>query len=91
MFRVMSPRVEHARIIAALEVLREAVELAGREPMQTRGVRLALRVLRGHCADEWLKQFWDAAGGDHAIGRSQGATAAANGIELRLRERGLLR
>jgi len=89
MFRRMLPRVEHARIIAAVEVLREASDGAKEATVQTRGVRLALHVLRGHCSKIWLAQFWDAAGNDYAIGRSQGCNAALNGIERQLRERGI--
>lgn len=54
----------------------------------TRGVALALWVLRGHCPDEWLVAFWDAAGSDHEIGRSQGMHAAYNGIVRQVRTRG---
>jgi hypothetical protein len=72
----------------ALNVLREAS--AGKEKMQTRGVALALWVLRGHCPAEWLVAFWDAAGSDHAIGRSQGLHAAYNGIVRQVRTGGWL-
>ena len=48
--------------------------------VQTRGVALALWVLRGRCPDDWLVAFWDSAGSDHEIGRSQGLHAAFNGI-----------
>ena len=69
----------------ALNVLREATGSQGKA--QTRGVALALWVLRGRCADNWLIAFWEAAGSDHDIGRSQGMHAAYNGIVRRLRER----
>lgn len=72
----------------ALDVLREAA--AGPRKAQTRGVALALWVLRGACPDEWLVAFWDAAGSDHEIGRSQGLHAAFNGIVRQLRSRGRL-
>ena len=67
----------------ALNVLREAT--ATREKMQTRGVALALWVLRARCPDEWLVAFWEAAGSDHEIGRSQGLHAAYNGIVRQVR------
>lgn len=62
----------------ALNVLREAS--AAKSAAQSRAVALALWVLRGYCADDWLICFWDAAGSDHEIGRSQGMHAAYNGI-----------
>ena len=67
----------------ALNVLREAT--AARAKVQTRGVALALWVLRGRCPDEWLLSFWEAADSDHEIGRSQGMHAAYNGIVRQLR------
>jgi len=72
----------------ALDVLREAA--ATRLKMQTRGVALALWVLRTRCPDEWLVAFWDAAGSDHDIGRSQGLHAAYNGIVRQVRANGHL-
>ncbi len=67
----------------ALDVLREAT--ASKSKIQTRGVALALWVLRGRCPDDWLVAFWDAAGSDHEIGRSQGLHAAYNGIVRQVR------
>ncbi|MBT2246018.1 hypothetical protein JQK15_21135 [Sphingobium sp. BHU LFT2] len=73
-------------ITRALDVLREAAAM--KSQARTRGVALALWVLRGHCPDEWLVAFWDAAGSDHEIGRSQGMHAAYNGIVRQVRTRG---
>ncbi|AUW59002.1 hypothetical protein C1T17_13775 [Sphingobium sp. SCG-1] len=70
----------------ALNVLREAA--GAKDKVQTRGVALALWVLRGYCPAEWLVAFWDAAGSDHAIGRSQGLHAAYNGIVRQVRTSG---
>ncbi|WEK45242.1 MAG: hypothetical protein P0Y56_09350 [Candidatus Andeanibacterium colombiense] len=67
----------------ALDVLREATAEKGK--VQTRGVGLALWVLRSRCPDEWLVAFWEAAGSDHEIGRSQGLHAAYNGIVRQIR------
>jgi hypothetical protein len=67
----------------ALNVLREATAEKGK--VQTRGVALALWVLRSRCPDEWLVAFWEAAGSDHEIGRSQGLHAAYNGIVRQIR------
>ena len=67
----------------ALNVLREATGVRGRT--QTRGVALALWDLRPWCPDEWLVAFWEAAGSDHDIGRSQGLHAAYNGIVRQVR------
>jgi hypothetical protein len=77
---------QHAGTIKrALNVLREAVETKAK--CQTRAVALALWVLRGTCDDDWLKLFWEAAGTDHDIGRSQSLRATYNGIELEARQR----
>ena len=82
------PAVREAGTIGrALNVLREATTMRGK--VQTRGVALALWVLRGRCPNEWLVAFWEAAGSDHEIGRSQGLHAAYNGIvrQIRLQDR----
>lgn len=73
-------------ITRALNVLREAA--AAREQMQTRGVALALWDLRQWCPDDWLVAFWEAAGSEHHIGRSQGLHAAYNGIVRQVRTSG---
>lgn len=73
-------------ITRALDVLREAAAM--KVQARTRGVALALWVLRAHCPDEWLVAFWEAAGSDHEIGRSQGMHAAYNGIVRQVRARG---
>lgn len=67
----------------ALNVLRQAT--ASAEKTQTYGVALALWNLRPWCPDEWLISFWEAAGSEHDIGRSQGLHAAYNGIVRQLR------
>lgn len=67
----------------ALNVLREAT--AERRKVQTRGVALALWVLRDRCPYELLLAFWKSAGSDHDIGRSQGLHAAYNGIVRQVR------
>jgi hypothetical protein len=69
---------EDGTILRALAVLEEAC--SAKAPAQTRAVRLALWVLRGKCPQEWLVAFWDAAGTEHAIGRSQALHASYNGI-----------
>jgi len=79
---------ETGTIERAVNVLRDAA--ATKCKVQTRGVALALWVLRGRCPDEWLVAFWEAAGSDHEIGRSQGLHAAYNGIVRQLRCRGSL-
>lgn len=84
-FRSVMDRVESERIERALDVLREAAALGGQITQRTLGVRLALWVLRRHCSDDWLKQYWDAAGSQEAIGRSQGLHAAYNGIVRQLK------
>lgn len=49
---------------------------------------LALWDLRPWCSDDWLVSFWEAAGSDHEIGRSQGLHAAYNGIVRQIRTKG---
>jgi hypothetical protein len=73
-------------ISRALNVLREAT--AARGQTQSRGVALALWDLRPWCPDDWLVAFWEAAGSDHEIGRSQGLHAAYNGIVRQVRSNG---
>lgn len=67
----------------ALDVLREAA--SAKTKVQTRGVRLALYVLRQRCPDPTLLWFWEAAGTDNAIGRSQNLHAAFNRIVRQVR------
>ena len=76
------PDRDSETIKRALAVLREAWET--RAPAQNVGVALALWCLRGHCPDEWLREFWESVGHDNPYVRSQGMTAALNGIERRL-------
>ena len=73
-------------ISRALNVLREATAADGKS--QSRGVALALWNLRPWVADDWLVSFWEAAGSDHEIGRSQGLHAAYNGIVRQVRSNG---
>jgi hypothetical protein len=75
---------EKGTIERALNVLREAS--AANCKVQNKGVALALWVLRGYCSDDWLIAFWDAAGGDHEIGRSQSLHACYNGIVRQVRQ-----
>ena len=53
--------------------------------VQTSGVALALWVLRDKCPDEWLVSFWNGAGTENEIIRSQLLNAAYNGIARRVR------
>jgi len=75
-------RQDSGTIKRALGVLREAAEAGC--AVQTRGVALALWVLRGSCPDEWLVGFWKAAGPDRPFERSQMLNAYYNGIALRV-------
>lgn len=70
----------------SIRILRHAMTRAGEGRVDTIEVRLALRCLLHHCPDRWpLELFWDAAKGENAIGRAQGATAAFNAIVRQLR------
>lgn len=77
----------HQRIIIelSLHVLRSAAARAGKGKVDTIEVRLALRCLLAHCPERWpLDMFWSSAAAEHDIGRSQGCTAAFNGITRQL-------
>lgn len=63
----------------ALAVLEEARDCG--KQCQTKAVALALYVLRGRCETTMLTWFWESAGTEHDIGRSQNINAAYNGIE----------
>ena len=76
--------VDSGTVERALDVLREAC--SAKTTVQTRAVRLALWVLRGRCPDDWLIAYWDAAGTEHDIGRSQSLHASYNGIVRRVRQ-----
>ena len=75
-----------------MQILRGAVEASGQTTVSTLPVRLALRVLLPHCPERWpLVMFWDSASQDNDIGRSQGVTAAFNGIVRQLGKSGAWR
>ena len=88
----MSARLSrHERIVIELSVylLRAAMARSGTARVDTADVRLALRCLLRHCPQRWpLELFWDAAAQENDIGRSQGCTAAFNGIVRQLRRAG---
>jgi hypothetical protein len=79
---------KHQRITVelAVRVLRNTLRIAGKERVDTVPVRLALRCLLPHCPERWpLTSFWEAAGQERELNRSQGVTAAFNGIVRQLR------
>jgi hypothetical protein len=81
----------HQRIVIDLSVriLRAAMARSGSGKVDTIEVRLALRCLISHCPERWpLDLFWSAAATGHDIGRTQGCTAAFNGIIRQLRRAG---
>jgi hypothetical protein len=83
---------ERATVALAVLLLHEATESNDPAAVRTHGVRLALRVLLPHCPERWpLLGFWDAAQQDNDIGRTQGVTAAFNGIVRQLRASGAYR
>lgn len=87
----MEPLPRHHRVVIALSVhiLRAGVARSGAGRIDGMEVRLALRCLLHHCPERWpLEQYWDAAAQDNEIGRSQGVTAAFNGIVRQLRRAG---
>jgi hypothetical protein len=85
-------RRQRITIELAVQILRSAVEASGQATVCTVPVRLALRVLLPHCPERWpLVMFWDSASQDNDIGRSQGVTAAFNGIVRQLGKSGAWR
>lgn len=81
---------ERAIIDLALQILEEARDMAGKEKVDTVPVRLALRCLRPYMPEQWpLVQFWDGAGSEHYLGRSQSCGASFNGIKLQLNKAGI--
>ena len=81
----------HQRVIIALSIhiLRAGVARSGETRVDGMEVRLALRCLLHHCPERWpLESYWDAASQENEIGRSQGVTAAFNGIVRQLRRAG---
>lgn len=83
----------HQRVVIALSVhiLRAGVARTAEGRVDGIDVRLALRCLLPHCPESWpLSLYWDAAGQENEIGRSQGVTAAFNGIVRQLRKAGRL-
>ena len=84
----------HQRIMVelAVQILSKAVDLSGKQRADTVPVRLALRCLLPHCQERWpLVMFWDSAAQEDEIGRSQGTTAAFNGIVRQLKKSGAYR
>ena len=87
----MGPLPRHQRVVIALSVhiLRAGVARSGEARVDGMEVRLALRCLLHHCPERWpLEFYWDAASQENDIGRSQGVTAAFNGIVRQLRRAG---
>ncbi|KQR83469.1 hypothetical protein ASG07_07000 [Sphingomonas sp. Leaf343] len=81
----------HARIIVdlAVEILLSAKGEARLGRVDTVAVRLALRCLLAHCPERWpLASFWEAAGEETELNRTQGVSAAFNGILRQLRRSG---
>lgn len=68
----------------ALEVLREALDNAKLARADTKSVQLALRVLRRHVDDLWLKQYWSSARSAPGSPLFQNLLASMNGIERNL-------
>jgi hypothetical protein len=82
-------RQQRITIELAVQILRTAMMEAGERRCDTAPVRLALRTLWAHCPERWpLVTFWDSFQQANEIGRSQGVTAAFNGIIRQLRRSG---
>ena len=65
----------------ALTVLREVAEAPAADQKPSSGTRLALRVLRPHCPDQWpLTQFWSGINATDDMVRPRIVTASLNGI-----------
>jgi hypothetical protein len=82
-------RQQRITVDLAVQILRRAAADAGKAPVDTVPVRLALRTLWTHCPERWpLVTFWGSAGQPNEIGRAQGVTAGFNGIVRQLRRSG---
>lgn len=79
-------QAERIKVELAVAVLRVAIGRDDAEAVRSHAVRLALRTLLPHCRERWpLTTFWDSAQQENDIGRTQGVTAAYNGIVRQLR------
>jgi F420-0:gamma-glutamyl ligase-like protein len=80
------PRHQRVIISLSIHILRAAMARSDAARVDVVEVRLALRCLLPHGPERWpLELFWDAAKQDNEIGRTQGTTAAFNGIVRQLR------
>jgi hypothetical protein len=71
--------------LAAMEILRAAVERCSAGPVKTLEVRKALRRVQMYCRERWpLDMFWDAADAENEIGRAQSLNAAFNAIAVQV-------
>jgi hypothetical protein len=78
---------EQAIVQLSVAVLNDALKAAETGVINTPAVRLALRCLLPHCPENWpLTCYWDSSAQDNVIGRTQGCTAALNGIMRQLRK-----
>lgn len=76
----------------AVDLLREALLTSDDKPINTPATRLALRCLLPYCPERWpLVCYWDSSSQTNPIGRSQGCTAAFNGIVRQLLRSGAWR
>lgn len=83
------PRHQRVVIALSLHILRAGVARSCQGRIDGIEVRLALRCLLHHCPERWpLEYYWDSAAQENEIGRSQGVTAAFNGIVRQLRRAG---
>lgn len=83
------PRNQRVVIALSVHILRAGVARSDVARIDGMEVRLALRCLLHHCPERWpLELYWDAASQENDIGRSQGVTAAFNGIVRQLRRAG---
>ncbi len=80
---------ERYLIELALTVLQEVAEAPAAEQKPSSGNRLALRVLRPHCPDQWpLTQFWSGINATDDTVRPQIVKASLNGIIHQLEKSG---
>jgi len=74
----------------AVTVLQEIAEAPAAEQKPSNGARLALRVLRPHCRDQWpLTQFWSGINATDDMVRPQIVKASLNGIIHQLARSGV--
>lgn len=83
------PRHQRVVIASSVHILRCGASRCSQARVDVPEIRLALRCLQPYCPEKWpLALYWDTGSQTNDIGRTQGLTAAFNGIVRQLRRAG---